>query len=105
MAEKKTKHAMACRIAVGLLLAQTAATAQKRFDRTEFCELLRHPELFDGKEVTVRATWVSGFEWSYMTCLTCLTFKDVGKVWLDFSDDLDDASRKACTRYGGRNKS
>jgi hypothetical protein len=29
---------------------------------TTFCDLLRNPEKYNGKEVTVRATWRYGFE-------------------------------------------
>ena len=36
----------------------------------------------------VRATWVYGFEWSYLHCLDC-----DGRVWLDTSE-LDEQSEK-----------
>ena len=77
---------------LGLLFVQVGGTAQKRVERIDFCELLNHPELYDRKEVTVRATHQYGFEWSTLYCLTCL---DKGKAWLDFSEDMDDASRQA----------
>jgi hypothetical protein len=79
-------------IILGLLLAHTAGTSETRVVRTEFCELLRSPEQYNGKEVTVRATHQYGFEWSTLYCLNCL---DKGKAWLDFSEDIDDFSEAA----------
>ena len=59
------------------------------------CELVRNPALYDGKEVTVRATYKYGFEWQMLYCLDCL---DKGKAWLELPIDLDDASVKALKR-------
>lgn len=60
-----------------------------------FCELLKNPEQYNGKEVTVRATWRYGYEWSDFYCLDCL---DQGKTWLQVPSNLDDASTKALRR-------
>src|SRR6266705_1777133 len=60
-----------------------------------FCELVRNPELYDGKEATVRVTYKYGFEWQMLYCLDCL---DKGKAWLEFPIDLDDASVNALKR-------
>ena len=60
-----------------------------------FCELVRNPELYNGKVVTVRATYKYGFEWSMLYCLDCL---DKGKAWLEIRADLDDRSLKATKR-------
>lgn len=54
----------------------------------KFCELMRDPELYSGKVVKVRATWIYGYEWSYLHCLDC-----DGRVWLDTSE-LDEQSEK-----------
>jgi hypothetical protein len=54
----------------------------------KLCELIRYPEKYTGKLVKVRATWVYGFEWSYLHCLDCQ-----GLVWLDTSG-LDALSEK-----------
>jgi len=54
---------------------------------TPFCELLRNPEKYNGKEVTVRATWRYGFEWSQFYCLDCL---DKGRAWLQVPSDLEE---------------
>lgn len=62
---------------------------------TTFCELLRNPGKYSGKEVTVRATWKYGYEWSQLYCLDCL---DKGKAWLEIPGDINDASIKALRR-------
>src|SRR5437867_2979135 len=61
-----------------------------------FCELVRNPELYNGKEATVRVTYKYGFEWQMLYCLDCL---DKGKAWLEFPIDLDDASVNALKRH------
>ena len=68
-----------------LLLAASASTQSQQM---KFCELMRFPETFNGKTVKVRATWIYGFEWSYLHCLDC-----DGRVWLDTSG-LDEQSEK-----------
>jgi hypothetical protein len=60
--------------------------------KVTFCELVRNPELYNGKVVTVRATYKYGFEWQMLYCIDCL---DKGKAWLEIPTDLDDASLKA----------
>jgi hypothetical protein len=62
---------------------------------TTFCDLLRNPEKYNGKEVTVRATWRYGFEWSQFYCIDC-SLKEM--TWLDVSSELDDESTKALKR-------
>lgn len=57
-----------------------------------FCDLMRNSEKYNGKEVTVRATWRYGFEWSQFYCIDC-SLKEM--TWLDVSSDLDDASSRA----------
>jgi hypothetical protein len=49
----------------------------------EYCALVKNPEKYDGKEVTVRATYRYGFEWSEIFCLDC---RDTGKTWLEIGD-------------------
>ena len=63
-----------------------------------FCDLVRNPEKYSGKEVTIRATYRFGFEWSYLYCLGCA---DQGRAWLEFPsdyDDLDKTSQRALKR-------
>jgi hypothetical protein len=68
-----------------LLLTSSALSAPT----VQFCELMQHPDEYNGKLVNVRATWIYGFEWSYLHCLGC-----DGRVWLDTSE-LDEQSEKA----------
>jgi hypothetical protein len=60
--------------------------------KMDFCELMRHPEEYNGKLVKIRATWIYGFEWSYLHCLGC-----EGRVWLETAE-LDETSEKALKR-------
>ena len=53
------------------------------------CDLIQHPEKYNGQMVKIRATWIYGFEWSYLHCIDCDS-----RVWLDTSD-LDEPSQKA----------
>jgi hypothetical protein len=62
---------------------------------TTLCDLLRNPEKYAGKEVTVRATWRYGFEWSQFYCIDCAP-KEM--TWLEVSSELDDASNRALKR-------
>ncbi len=76
-------------LVLGLMIAQTEGTAQNRVERIELCDILKNPHDYDGKEVSVRATYWYFFEVSELYCLGC---RDKGRVWLDFSGDLDKAS-------------
>jgi hypothetical protein len=80
------------RILLILFLTETVAGSDAR---VSFCDLVRNPERFKGKEVTVRATYRYGFEWEELYCLDCL---DKGKAWLEIPADIDDASEKALKR-------
>ena len=60
-----------------------------------FCELLNNSERYNMREVTVRATYKYGFEWSYLYCLSCM---DKGRVWLEFPNNLDASATKALKR-------
>lgn len=68
-----------------ILLLTSAASAQSTM---RFCELMQDPGAYNGKTVKVRATWIYGFEWSYLHCLGC-----DGRVWLNTST-LDEQSEK-----------
>lgn len=60
-----------------------------------FCDLVRNPETYNGKEVTVRATYRYGFEWQQLYCLDCL---DKGRAWLELPNDPDDSLLKDLRR-------
>jgi len=81
---------------IWLLIIAAFPTNASPPEPVKFCDLLRNPAQYNGKEVTVRASHRYGFEWSYLFCLDCPNLQ--GHVWLEFSDDLDDASRKALKR-------
>lgn len=79
----------------------TLVNAASSQEPSSFCDLLRNPEKFNGKNVTVRATFRYGFEWQELYCLDCI---DRGKAWLDLPNDLDEASAKAlkkAPKYAG----
>jgi hypothetical protein len=89
------RHTTATFVVLSLIVcAVTAAGVQSETD-VSFCELVKNPQLYNGKKVTVRATYKYGYEWQYLYCLTCL---DRGKVWLEIPSDVDDASVKALKR-------
>jgi hypothetical protein len=59
------------------------------------CDLIRNPEKYNGKEVTIRATYRYGFEWSELYCLDCL---DKGKAWLAMPTALQETSARSLKR-------
>ena len=79
-------------LTLALMLPRTAGTAQKRVERIDLCEILKNAHDYDGKEVSVRATYSYFFEISELYCLNC---RDKGRVWLDFSDEMDSDSKNA----------
>lgn len=62
----------------------------------EYCVLLQNPDRYDGKEVTVHATYRYGFEWQEIFCLEC---RKLGKTWLEFDDDLTRQSRTELKKW------
>jgi hypothetical protein len=65
-------------------------------DLVSYCDLVSNPEKFEGKEVTVRASYRYGFEWQELFCLEC---RKVGKTWLEFGDDFTHESRVGLKRF------
>lgn len=81
------------KLGLALLLVLFPVAGRTSESQISFCELVSHPESYNAKEVTVRATYVYGYEWSFLYCLSC---RDKGRAWLDISGNaLDDASVKA----------
>ena len=75
------------------LIASVSGYAQ---NSVAYCDLVRHPDKYNGKEVSVRATYKYGFEWEELYCLEC---KEKGKTWLELIPaSLDKASEKALNR-------
>ena len=81
--------------AIVIVLGFFLSVSARPEPQVTFCELVRNPELYNGKEATVRATYKYGFEWQMLYCLDCL---DNGKAWLELPIDLDDASVNALKR-------
>jgi hypothetical protein len=61
----------------------------------EYCDLIKNPEVYDGKEVTLRATYRYGFEWQEIYCLEC---RNLGKTWLEIWD-LTKKSKKILKKF------
>ena len=60
-----------------------------------FCDLLRNPDKYNGKEVTVRATYRYGFEWQQLYCLDCV---EKGRAWLEIPGDGDESLDRSLRR-------
>jgi hypothetical protein len=71
-----------------VFIVSLAATRSAADDLLAFCDLLKNPESYNGKEMTVRATYKYGFEWQQLYCLDCL---NSGKAWIEF-EGLDERS-------------
>jgi hypothetical protein len=61
----------------------------------ELCDLLDQPQGFDGKRVTVRASYRYGFEWQEIYCLQC---RQRAKVWLAIPPVLPKAVQSSLHR-------
>jgi hypothetical protein len=85
---------MKLRFVVVLALAMSSPSSYSQ-ESISFCDLLRNPEKYDGKEVIVRATWRYGFEWSQFYCLDCSLKQP---TWLEISSDLDEKSSQVLRR-------
>lgn len=63
----------------------------------KYCELVKSPEKYDGKEIIVHATYRYGFEWQEMFCLGC---RDKGKTWLEIDEDnITKKSKKVLKKF------
>ena len=80
------------RISLTIVLFMLAGSAYAQPSVVTFCDLLRHADKYNGKEVSLRATYRYGFEWQELFCLDCM---DKGKAWLDIPSDLNDASARS----------
>lgn len=61
-----------------------AAGTQQQAEHTDFCDLLRQPERFDGHLVVFEASNRYGFEWDEIFCISCLGPQ---RVWLEVKDE------------------
>jgi hypothetical protein len=69
-----------------LLFLATSAYSQ---ETVTFCDLVRNPEKYTGRVVTVRALYRVGFEWSELYCPECRN----QRAWLEFPYDMDDLDK------------
>ncbi len=61
----------------------------------DVCDLINRPEAFDGKRVTVRASYRYGFEWQEIYCLEC---RHLAKVWLAIPPELPKPVQRSLNR-------
>lgn len=71
------------------------------YPQVSYCDLISHPQEYDGKQVAVRASYRYGFEFQEMFCLKC---RGQGKTWLEFgfeaAPNVRRALRKAPNDHG-----
>ena len=82
-----------------VVLAQRNLSGQdaKAELKPDFCNLPARSSSYDGKVVTVRATYRYGFEWQEIYCLSC---GDFGKTWLEIDENvLSKPGRKILKRF------
>jgi len=60
-----------------------------------YCDLLRNPDAYNGKQVRITADYRLGFEWSELYCLECWGME--GRTWADF-DEVGSCTRNAVRR-------
>ncbi|MBZ5524413.1 MAG: hypothetical protein LAP21_19420 [Acidobacteriia bacterium] len=89
---KRDSKTLAMRLLTWIIVVFVLTGGIRSQSSLTFCDLIRSPEKYNGKEVTVRATYRYGFEWSELYCLDCL---DQGKAWLDMPTALEDTSAKS----------
>lgn len=88
---------MLMRLFIGttLLIACGGGALAQVAPSVSFVELLKHPSNFDGKRISVRATYRYGFEWQEVYCLSS---RATAKVWLAIPPELPGSVQKALRR-------
>ena len=61
----------------------------------DLCDLIDRPQAFDGKRVTLRASYRYGFEWQEIYCLQC---RPLAKVWLAIPTELPKTVQRSLNR-------
>jgi len=75
-------------------LANCQAQSDKRlsgYTQVAYCDLIRNPDQYDGKDVAVSASYRYGFEWQEIFCMKC---RDQAKTWLEFDRENIPALRR-----------
>lgn len=72
---------LACMLPISSVHAGVQGNKSKpdRLPRMELCEVLRDSEFYNGKQVTVRATFRLGKKQSQLYCMACM---EGGRVWM-----------------------
>ena len=72
---------LACMLPISSVSAGFQGNKSKpdRLPRMELCEVLRDSEFYNGKQVTVRATFRLGRKQSQLYCMACM---EGGRVWM-----------------------
>ena len=68
-----------------------------------YCDLFSHPDLATGdKLIRLRATWIYGFEWTYLSNSACT---NQPKTWIEFADESSQcpATKKNLRKLGNKN--
>lgn len=61
------------------------------YTKVSYCELIDHPEEYDGKQIEVKASHRYGFEWQELLCMKCRGKK---KTWLEISLENEDPLKR-----------
>lgn len=79
---------LACIVSCGITEAQQP-------ERVRFCDLLKDPGKFDGRAVTLKASYRYGFEWQELFCVSC---KGAVRVWLNLGEEPSKALARELRR-------
>src|SRR5258706_4902408 len=82
-------------VAAALLRSQALAmetSPEQDYLHVAYCDLVRNPAGYDGKKVSVQATYRYGFEWQEIYCVEC---RASAKTWLEFPGDPPTQIKKA----------
>jgi hypothetical protein len=71
--------------APGKTLKQRKSVIEE-YEPVWYCEMVTHPEKYNGMKIAVHASGRFGFEWREMFCMKC---RDQGLTWLSFEEDED----------------
>lgn len=76
-----------------LLLCEIMEAQQP--ERTSLCDVIRDPGKFDGRAVTLKASYRYGFEWQELFCVSC---RGAARVWLNLGDEPSKALARELRR-------
>jgi hypothetical protein len=84
------QHTIARFVRLSLIICAVAAVGGHSETQVSFCDLVKNPHLYSGKEVTVRATHRVGFEWSELYCCYLADIPRIGDSDLSLGAVLTD---------------